>query len=169
MTQHWSWIVLTTLAMAGTASAQDRAVLGADRSEAPRTLSYSAQGERGTMQLRAEKMVSSQDANGNRSVNLSGMPGKLCNFRQQRGGTSEQWVEGEAQEISYDEDSGVIELSGNARLRQGQGSRATRQLSGERIRYDTLRDRVSATKRERGPSATLLISPPRPPEPFDEE
>ncbi len=84
----------------------------------------------GTMTIRAEKMVVTQDANGfQKGVAYSGN-GRLATFRQKRDGKDE-YIEGEAERIEYDSKAERAELFDKAHVRSGLD-----EVEGPYISYD---------------------------------
>jgi lipopolysaccharide export system protein LptA len=85
--------------------------------------------DQGTLRLRGEKIVVSQDAQGFKRALMSG---NAASFRQKREGLNE-YVEGQAQRIEYDANKQILDLLGAAQLkREGDFIR------GEHIKYDSL-------------------------------
>jgi lipopolysaccharide export system protein LptA len=72
----------------------------------------------GTMVLRAERLVVSQDANGYQKGIAYGTQGRPATFRQKREGKSE-YIEGEAERIEHDSKAEKAELFNNARIKSG--------------------------------------------------
>lgn len=85
--------------------------------------------QRGTLVIRAAKVVVSQDADGFQEAVASGGTG-LAQFRQKREGRDE-YVDGEAERIEYDARSDKAELFGHARVKSGLD-----EVSGNYISYD---------------------------------
>lgn len=93
---------------------------------------------RGSLTLRAHKMVVSQDEDGHQFVKLYGGSGKPATFRERRGNTPNLWVEGQARDrIEYDSKSEVVQLFGNGRVTLLDGTRVTDQVEGDFISYDS--------------------------------
>lgn len=84
----------------------------------------------GTMVLRAEKLVVSQDANGYQKGIAYGGSGRLASFRQKREGKDE-FVEGEAERIEHDGKAEKTELFTRAHIRSGLD-----EVHGQYIAYD---------------------------------
>lgn len=83
--------------------------------------------------------------------------GRPVRFSQQAE-QAEQTIRGEALNMQYQADTGVVELSGQAKLWQGPN-----QFSGETIRYDADSRQVKAERGEEGP-VTAVIHPKKPAE-----
>lgn len=84
----------------------------------------------GTMVLRAERLVVSQDADGyQRGIAYAGN-GRLASFRQKREGKNE-YIEGEAERIEHDSKAEKAELFNNAHIKSGLD-----EVHGQYISYD---------------------------------
>lgn len=84
----------------------------------------------GTMMLRAEKIVVSQDVNGYQKGTAYGSATRLASFRQKREGR-EEYVEGEAERIEHDAKAEKTELFVRARIKSGLD-----EVNGQYISYD---------------------------------
>jgi lipopolysaccharide export system protein LptA len=84
----------------------------------------------GTMVLRAEKLVVSQDANGYQKGIAYAGNGRLASFRQKREGRNE-YIEGEAERIEHDSKAEKAELFNNAYVKSGLD-----EVHGQYISYD---------------------------------
>lgn len=84
----------------------------------------------GTMMLRAEKLVVSQDANGYQKGIAYAGGGRLASFRQKREGRNE-YVEGEAERIEHDSKAEKAELFNKAFVKSGLD-----EVHGQYISYD---------------------------------
>lgn len=93
---------------------------------------------RGTLTLRAHRMVVSQDSDGFQFVTLYAGGGKPATFRERRGATPNSWVEGQAaNRIEYSGKSEVVQLFGNSKVTLLEGARVTDQVEGDYISYDS--------------------------------
>jgi lipopolysaccharide export system protein LptA len=81
----------------------------------------------GTLQLRADRMQVTQNADGLDRISASGRP---VAFRQKLDGRDE-YIDGFADRIEYDNVNGQLELIGQARLRRGND-----ELRGDQISYN---------------------------------
>ena len=70
--------------------------------------------QRGSLQLKSDSAELKQGADGMLALTMSGAPGQPATFRQKRGEAGDLWIEGQAQQIAYDEKGGVMELKGDA-------------------------------------------------------
>lgn len=86
---------------------------------------------RGTLEIRAERMVLSQDAKGHTTARATGEP---ANFRQAREGTTEV-IEGSGRELRYDDATQELQLIDSARLRKTIDGRLSDEVQGGRITY----------------------------------
>jgi lipopolysaccharide export system protein LptA len=84
----------------------------------------------GTMVLRAEKLVVSQDANGYQKGVAYAGNGRPASFRQKREGKNE-YIEGEAERIEHDSKAEKAELFNKARIKSGLD-----EVHGQYISYD---------------------------------
>jgi lipopolysaccharide export system protein LptA len=114
----------------------------------------------GTLSIRADKLVVSQDKEGFKHSTSTGHP---ATFRQKREGLNE-YVEGFAERIEYDTRADMLELFGQARIKREQDD-----LSGEHILYNSKTEvlQVSgATHSSSAPSTgrvRVIIQPKAPP------
>ena len=99
---------------------------------------------RGSLLLKSDSAEFRQGADGMIALTMSGAPGQPATFRHKRGGAGGLWVEGQAQQIAYDEKGGLVELKGDAQLRELDGTRQLGQTQSSRISVDVNNGRVSA-------------------------
>ncbi len=93
---------------------------------------------RGTLLMRAEKLVIRQDAAGYQYATLFAPAGSLATFRQKRDGGKDLWIEGEAADrIEYDTKTEVAKLFRKAHIKMLDSGKATDEVEGEFISYDT--------------------------------
>lgn len=92
---------------------------------------------RGTLLMKAGRVVVTQDRSGYQFATLYAAPGKLATFRQKRDGGPDLWVEGEAERIEYDSRAELVKLFSKAKLRRLEGSRPSDEIEGEFISYDS--------------------------------
>jgi len=81
----------------------------------------------GTLMLRADRLEARQDGDGLQNVSAKGNP---VSFRQKRDGVDE-YIEGFANQIDYDNTQSIMRLIGDARLRKGGD-----EIRGSQITYD---------------------------------
>ena len=82
----------------------------------------------GTMTIRGDKIVVTQDKNGLKHGTATG---KLASFRQKREGFDE-YVEGYAERIEYDSQRETVDFFGQARMQRGQD-----EITGDHITYNS--------------------------------
>jgi lipopolysaccharide export system protein LptA len=105
----------------------------------------------GSLMLRADKVVVSQDLDGFQKGVATGGPGGLARFRQKRDGR-EEWVEGEAERIEHDARSEQTKFFNRAWVKNGQD-----EVRGEYIFVDNLSQSYTVTS---GPEGTVTKSTP---------
>jgi lipopolysaccharide export system protein LptA len=101
----------------------------------------------GTLVLRSNKLVVTQDASGFQRGIASGGPGGLARFRQKREG-SDEYTDGESDRIEHDNKLEQTELFGHAWVRSGKDD-----VRGEYIFVDGKTGNYSATSGPNGTSA----------------
>lgn len=92
---------------------------------------------RGTILMKSAKMVVTQDPEGYQFMTMYAPPGGLASFRQKRDGGPDQWIEGEAERIEYDDKNEVMKLFSKAKMRRLESGKITDEVNGEYISYDT--------------------------------
>ncbi|RJF99695.1 lipopolysaccharide transport periplasmic protein LptA [Noviherbaspirillum saxi] len=92
---------------------------------------------RGTLVMRAHKLVVSQDPAGYQYATLTAAPGGLATFRQKRDAGPDQWVEGQAERIEYNGKTEMVKLFSKAKMRRLEGKKPTDEVEGEFISYDS--------------------------------
>lgn len=92
---------------------------------------------RGTILMKANKMVVTQDPAGYQYITMYAAPGTLASFRQKRDGGPDQWIDGQAERIEYDDKNEVMKLFSKARMRRLENGKPTDEVNGEYISYDT--------------------------------
>jgi lipopolysaccharide export system protein LptA len=108
---------------------------------------------RGTLTMKADRMVVTQDPAGYQYATLYAKRGEKATFRQKRDGGPDLWIDGEAaNRIEYDTKSEVAKLYGNARVRLLDGAKPTDEVEGEFISYDSKQEFYSVNNTTGGPS-----------------
>ena len=103
---------------------------------------------KGTMTLKAERIVITEDQYGFQKGTATGGKDGLARFRQKREG-SEDYVDGEAERIEYNSNSEIAELFQRAWVKSGED-----QVRGDYIRYDAVSEKYLVTAGEnRDPKA----------------
>jgi lipopolysaccharide export system protein LptA len=93
---------------------------------------------RGTLLLKSDRMVVSQDPAGYQFLTMYGAPGKPATFRQKRDGGPNLWIDGRAGDrIEYDTKTEVAKLYVNAKITLLDGGKPTDEVEGEFISYDS--------------------------------
>ena len=105
---------------------------------------------RGTLLMKAGRVVVTQDRSGYQSATLHAAPGGLATFRQKRDGGPDLWVDGEAERIEYDGRAELVKLFTRAKLRRLEGSKPTDEIEGQFISYDTRLEFISVNNNEPG-------------------
>ena len=114
---------------------------------------------RGTLNIRADRIVVRQDAEGNQFATATGNP---VRFRQRQDAKPPEkegvWMDGEAKRIELDEKSGKIELFEDARVNRGGD-----EVKGNYILVDQRSDFFTVTP-GRGDGRVRAPIQPKPPE-----
>lgn len=98
----------------------------------------------GSLEIRGDKMVVTQGADGFQTGVATGSASRLASFRQRRDG-SDAFIEGEAERIEYDTRAERARL-----FRQARVSSAGDVVTGDFIEYDALTEKYSATNTSGG-------------------
>lgn len=93
---------------------------------------------RGTLIMKADRMVVTQDPAGYQYATLFAGSGGLATFRQKRDGGPNLWIEGQAADrIEYDTKTEVAKFFVKAKVRLLEGAKPTDEVEGEFISYDS--------------------------------
>jgi len=92
---------------------------------------------RGSLSMRAHKLIVTQDPAGYQFATLLAPPGGLATFRQKRDAGPNQWIEGQAERIEYDGKTEIVKLFTKAKMRRLEGNKPTDEVEGEFISYDS--------------------------------
>lgn len=92
---------------------------------------------RGTLLMRANKMIVTQDPEGYQHATLLGGAKGVATFRQKRDAPNDQWMEGEAERIEYDGKIDIVKLFTRAKMRRLESNNVTDEVAGEFISYDS--------------------------------
>ncbi|MDD3354946.1 lipopolysaccharide transport periplasmic protein LptA [Zoogloea sp.] len=103
----------------------------------------------GTLTIRSDKLIVSQDLEGYQRGIATGGEGGLARFRQKREGKNE-WVEGEGERIEHDARSELSQFFQRARVRSGDD-----EVRGQYIQFNGLTETYLVTN---GPNATTIPS-----------
>lgn len=93
------------------------------------------QATKGTLILRAARMEVQQDAKGRQVARLWAAPSERVFFKQKREGVNE-FTEGEAEQVTYDNQADIITLSQRAEVRILRGNQVADQLNGHTIVFN---------------------------------
>lgn len=107
---------------------------------------------RGTLLMKAHKLVVTQDPAGYQYATLFAVPGKLASFRQKRDGGENLWMEGQAERIEYDGKAEVVKMFSRAKMRRLDGTRLIDEIEGEFISYDSRKEFFSVNNNSSGTS-----------------
>lgn len=108
---------------------------------------------RGTLILKADKMVVRQDPAGYQYATLFAAPGGAATFRQKRDGGPNLWIEGQAADrIEYDSKTEVAKFFVKANIKLLDGTKPTDEVEGEFIAYDSRAELYSVNNTASGES-----------------
>jgi lipopolysaccharide export system protein LptA len=121
---------------------------------------------RGTLIMKAEKVVVTTDPDGYQFATLYAGPGKMATFRQKRDGGPDLWIEGEAADrIEYDGRTEIAKLFTRAKMQRLTGAKVTDEVRGEFISYDSraeyysVNNTASGNSQAGGGRITAVIQP----------
>ena len=118
---------------------------------------------KGTISVRAERIVVRQDTDGFQFASASGTPVRFRQKGDATGGQEGVWIEGEALRVEIDEKSERIELHDNARITRDQD-----EVRGSYILYDQRAEFFSVSSAKGAPAAApgervrAVIQPKKP-------
>jgi lipopolysaccharide export system protein LptA len=102
---------------------------------------------RGTLRITGERLELREDPERYRYAVVTAAPGKLASFRQRRDATTpgvEEYVEGYAERIEYDERAETVKFIDRAQWRRLENGEPRDELSGSLIVYDSRNSRYWA-------------------------
>lgn len=108
----------------------------------------------GTLRIDGQQLELREDPEGYRSAVVTAAPGQLVLFRQRRDPKTpgvEEWVEGQAERLEYDQRNDSVKLMQRAKLRRTENGEQRDELTGQLIVYD---QRSSRTTVDGGPTAS---------------
>jgi lipopolysaccharide export system protein LptA len=119
---------------------------------------------RGTLLMKANKLVVIQDPEGYQYATMFSGPGGVATFRQKREGPGDQWIEGQAERIEYDGKAELVKLFNKAHMKRLEGNKTTDEVEGEFISYDSRKEFFSvnnsvAGSKPGGGRITAVIQP----------
>lgn len=97
---------------------------------------------KGTLVLKAERIIISEDQQGFQKGSAFAAPGGKASFRQKREGRAD-YVEGEAERIEYNSNTEIAELFHRAKIRSGED-----EVRGDYIWYDAVSEKFLASAAE---------------------
>jgi len=103
---------------------------------------------KGTMRATGERVQIRKDPEGYQYGLIEAAPGKLATFRQKRDSSQpavEEYVEGYAERVEYDEKADTVKLIGRARVRLLENDVQRDELRGDAITYDQRNSRYFVT------------------------
>lgn len=108
---------------------------------------------RGTLTLKGDRMVITQDPAGYQYATLYAKRGEKATFRQKRDGGPDLWIDGEAADrIEYDTKTEVAKFYVKARVRLLDGDKPTDEVEGDFISYDSKQEFYSVNNTPTGAS-----------------
>jgi lipopolysaccharide export system protein LptA len=108
---------------------------------------------RGTLIMKAEKMVVTQSPEGYQFATMYAAPSRPATFRQKRDGGDNLWIEGQAADrIEYDGKTEVARLFSKAKITLLDGTKPTDEVEGEFISYDSRAEFYSVNNTPTGDS-----------------
>ncbi|MCE2780710.1 lipopolysaccharide transport periplasmic protein LptA [Limnohabitans sp.] len=115
---------------------------------------------KGTLILRAARMEVQQDSQGRQVAKLWAAPSDRVFFRQKREGLNE-YTEGEAEEVTYDNQTDVVTLTHRSEMRILRGTEVANQLQGHSIVFNNITEVITvdgqpSQSAERRVRATLM-------------
>jgi lipopolysaccharide export system protein LptA len=122
---------------------------------------------RGTLRITGERLELREDPERYRYAVVTGAPGKLASFRQRRDSTNpgvEEYVEGYAERIEYDERAETVKFIERAQWRRLENGEPRDELSGSLIVYDSRNSKYwaeGAADPTRGDGRVRTIIAPR--------
>lgn len=112
--------------------------------------------DQGTMRLTGKRLELVETAKG---YHVGTLTGNLATFRQKRDPRIrgvEEWISGHAQKIVYEEQTGVITLTGDALVERSENGIIKDRAEGSKIIYDTLRSRTIIQGNQDGRARTVI-------------
>lgn len=120
---------------------------------------------RGTLLMKSPKAVVTEDPEGYQFVVLHSGPGVQATFRQKMDGPGDQWVEGKADRIEYDNKTELVKLFAKAQIKKLEAGKTASQVDGEFISYDSRKEFFAVKNTPSGENkpgagrSTMVIQP----------
>lgn len=108
---------------------------------------------KGTLVLRAERMEVQQDSQGKQVARLWAAPQERVFFRQKREGLDE-YTEGEAEMVTYDNQTDIVTLSQRAELRLLRGTLVADRIQGQTIVFNNTTEVIQVDGQVKGSQDT---------------
>lgn len=116
------------------------------------TFSGSVVFTRGSLSMKAGKVVVTQDPAGYQFATLYAETGGIATFRQKRDGAGDLWIEGQAERIEYDSKTEMVKLFSKAKIKRLDGAKTIDEVEGAFISYDTRNEFFSVNNTAAGVS-----------------
>jgi lipopolysaccharide export system protein LptA len=119
---------------------------------------------RGTMRITGERMELRTSPDGYRSAVVTAAPDSLATFRQRRDPTRpgvEEYVEGSAERIEWDEKTESVRFVGRARWQRLENGAVRDEISGQVISYDATTSTYRIEGGEQGSGRVRAVIAPR--------
>ncbi|MBR7780884.1 lipopolysaccharide transport periplasmic protein LptA [Undibacterium luofuense] len=118
------------------------ATAGNSRADLKKNVLHLTQGveiSQGSLVIKANNAVMSELSDGSTQYLLNGVSGTKMQFRQKMDGGN-RWIEGEAEKATFNSTSGMVILTGDARVRNLDSGKVTQEQNGEYLSYDTVNE-----------------------------
>ena len=122
---------------------------------------------RGTFRVDAQRGRVDSSPDGFQRATLMAAPGQKVRFRQKADGPGEQWMEGEAERVEYDDRTALLKLFSKAEIKRTQNGQLIDESRGEFISYDSRKEVFAMRNTNTGddrPGAgrnTIILQPRR--------
>ena len=110
------------------------------------------------MRFTGQKLTLVEKANGYRTGTRTGYQATCRQQRDPRAANIKEWVKGRANQIHYEERTGIVTLTGNAVVEREVNGVVQDSAKGSKIVYDTIRSRT-IIQGSQGGRATTVIAP----------
>lgn len=117
---------------------------------------------KGTLLLRAQRLLATEQSDGSQRVVAHSLPGTPVQFSQALE-TPGETMEAQADEVDYDESTGIARFVGNARWRLMAGGQMQKEFTGQQIVFDTVKEEMVAEGKPAGEGGLrIIVMPPKP-------
>ena len=120
------------------------------------TYTGSVRVDQGTMRLTGQKLILQETSTGYRKATLTGNVATFRQRRDQKVKGVEEWIAGQAQEIVYEERTGIVTLTGKAVVERSENGIVKDRTRGNKIVYDTVRSRTIIQGSSSGRASTVI-------------